>query len=573
MNQFSSDRYRTKISVLAAVVMLAAVCMVPMAASESDAASQRSYTVNLAKGTEWQTDYTYTATLSPELSVVVGDSEVIAGMTGWSSPTTGSTQVSAGDANSVRITAYLDTSNHKVKATIKVGENYSSANAYVGLKLVTKNPSQTAVTAFKVNVLDPALNGYIGGSYHVDDLVGMTPTLTIGNGYSYKSVTYSISSGSNGKTLEQNTGLSIDTTNGKISGKVTHFTNSVVNYTVTARTVYDSGYPGYVDITANLSLGTYVPSTSVDTQFNAVKGVTDIVVAGPTTDGITHKLTSATYSIDGGDKKQITIGTPFNGITLDSAGAITGKATVSGIYTVKQYFNVEETGKLVIRDVTLRVEDKVTVSIQDSTVVTYVGGASAGTAVTTANHTEDRQVNGTWTFTENNTGFNINAYTGAITFAKKPAAGVYTLTAKYTSTLIPTNFATVQVKVYVDPDLVLNCSDADKVLYAATDSSSLDNGQDSAVMSQTASLVAGVKKVSYALSSTTLDVPGDVSIDSSGKITISGTIDASKVGTHTVTVTCTDSAVPANTASMDITVTVVAAMSTGEPSVGKITSS
>lgn len=573
MKHISSDRNRARFTALAAVVMLAAVCLVPMAASDSDAASVRNYTVNLAKGMEWQTDYTYTETLSPELSVVVSNSQVGANTTGWSTATTGSTPATAGNANSVLISAYLDTTAHKVKATIKVGANYSSANAYVGLKLVTKNPSQSAITAFNVNVLNPSVTGYQDDSYYVGETMSQTPVLNVGNGHSYKSVQYSISNGSNGKSLNQNTGLDFTPATGKISGTVSNSTNTVVTYTVTAKVSFDSGYPGYINVTAQVRIGSYASASASDVSFDAVKGVTDISVAAPSTSGITYSFVSATYKFNNGSQTAVTPGTAFSGIVVNSSGAVSGKATASGTYVISETFNVLETGQQATRTVTVTVEDKVTVSVAQSVVNTYVGGAPAGTSITTASHTETNKVNGSWSIVESNTGFNINPTAGVVTAGSTLTPGVHSLTLKYTSSRISTNSATVSLTVNVDSNLVLSCSDADKVLYAATDSSALDNGQDSATMSQTAALYAGQKKVTYALSSSTLDVSHDVSIGSDGKITISGTLDPAKVGTHKVTVTCTDSAVTANQATMEITVTIVAAMSTGAPSVGTITSS
>ena len=571
------SKIRDRITAVIAVALLAAVCLVPMAASDSDAASLRTYDVNLAKGTTWETEYSYTSTLSPALSIVVSGSAITASTTGWSASVTNGSTVSSGTdaANTVYATAHLDTSNHKVVVSIKVGQSFASANSYVGVRLVTTNPSQTAITAFSVNVLSPSFTtGYTGGSfYDGQTITAQTPVVSAGNNHAYKAVTFSISNGGNGKTLNANTGLTFDTATGKVSGTVSKTTNSQQTYTVTASMTFASGYPASVTFTTPLVIGTYSSASMDAVTVNAINNKTDVSVAAPTTTGISYSLQSAKYTFNGGSQTSITPGTAFNGITVSSAGDVSGKCTVTGTYVITENFKVTQTNQTVSRTVTVKVEDQVTASVA-STFNGYVGGLAANTLISTATHGEANQVAGSWSLTQDNGSyFQINSSNGKITVKSVPAAGIYTLTAKYTSSLISANTATAQIKVYVDPNLVLSCSDADKVLYAATSSESLDNGQDSATMSQTATLYAGQKKVAYSITCSTLTVGTDISINSSGKITIADTLSHEKIGDHTVTVTCTDSAVTANTATTTLTVTIVPGMSLGTPTVGRITSS
>ena len=573
----SKIRSRQGAVAFAAVIMLAAACMVPLISGESEGASVSNYDVYLPKGTTWNTNYSYTASLSPSASVLVSTSQITSSSTGWSAATTNSTSVSSGTDNSTSVyaTASLNTTGHAVNVTMKVGLSYSAGTTvYVGVKLTTVNPSQSAITVFKIHILAPSFTtGYAGGSFYSGETVSaQTPAVTLGNGNTYKTVTYSIGTGSNTKTLAENTGLSFNTSTGAVSGTVSKTTNSSVTYTVTATMTTQSGYPASITATTSLVLGTYSSASMSNQTAYAIKNTDNVSVAAPTTSGITYALQSSSYTLNGGSSTSITAGTAFNGLTVSSTGALSGKPTTSGVYVITENFRVTETGQTTSRTITVTVEDKVVVSAI-SNVSKYVGNSAVNTEIATGSHTETNSVSGTWSLTDSSGKFQINSSTGKITVKVAPTAGEYTLTVKYTSSASSTNYDSKTFKVFVDPALVLSCSDGDKTLYAATSSAALDNGQDEATMSQTATLYAGSKTVSYAIASSTLTVGTDVSISSAGVVTINDTLSDSKIGTHTVTVTCTDNAVTANKATMDLTVVVVAAMTTGAPSVGTITSS
>ena len=154
---------------VAAVIMLTATCLVPLAANDSDGASATTYDVYLAKGQTWTTSYSYTATLSPEARVLVSTTEITSSSTGWSNATSNSTYVSSGTDNSTSVfgRVCLDTTNHAVSASIKIGASYSAATVvYVGVKLTTVNPAQSVITVFKVHIISPSFTtGYAGGSF------------------------------------------------------------------------------------------------------------------------------------------------------------------------------------------------------------------------------------------------------------------------------------------------------------------------------------------------------------------------------------------------------------------------
>ena len=561
---------------VAAVIMLAATCLVPMAANDSDGASTTTYDVYLAKGQTWTTSYSYTATLSPEARVLYSTSEISANSSGWSSATTNATYVSSGTDNSSSVfgRVALDTTNHTVNASIKIGASYTASTiVYVGVKLTTVNPSQSVVTVFKVHIISPSFTtGYAGGSFSEGTTISnQVPAVSLGNGNSYKTISYSIST-AGGKTLTQNTGLNFDTSTGKISGTVSNPSNSSLTYTVTATMTVQSGYPASITTATTVTIGAYSAGSMTNQTAYAIKGTTNVNVAAPTTSGITYNLQSATYTLNGGSSNTITAGTAFNGITVANTGTVSGTPTVSGTYVITENYKVQQTNQSLSRTVTITVEDQVVVA-NLSTVNRYVGNATANSDIATASHTETNQVAGSWSLTDSSGKFQINPSNGKVTVKNVPAAGEYNLTVKYTSSASSTNNASKTFKVCVDANLVLTCSDADSTLYAATSSEALDNGQDSATMSQTGALYAGSKTVSYSMTSSTLTVGTDISISSAGAITIASSLNASKIGTHQVTVTCTDDAINANTASKTLTVVVVAAMVAGTPSVGTITSS
>ncbi len=564
----------TRGAAVGAVALLLAMSLVPMLSDTSESAVSGTYDVYIKKGYTWTTSYTYTASLSPAASIVISDTAVTDSTTGWSSTTTGSTAVSAvksttsGTTRSASVS--LDTANHEVDLVIAISTANTTNDFYVGVKLTTYNPTQNAITVFHIHMTDPTLTGYSGGSfYNGQTITDQKPTLSAGGSQTASDVTYTIGTGSNNKTLAQNTGLSFDSSTGKISGKVTKTTNSAVTYNVTASfSLASEGYHTSATATTTVTIGTYSSASLAEKSAYAIKNTNSVTVAAPSTTGITYSLQSATYTLDGGTSKSITVGTAFNGLKVNANGSVSGTPTVSGKYVISENFKVNETNQTGVRKVTVTVEDQIAVSLV-STVNTYTAGSDSGT-IATASHTESKKVTGTWKV--DNSNFSI-ASDGKITAKSELAGGTYTVEATYTSSASSTNYATKTVTVYVDENLALSCSDSDKKLYTATDTKYLSGDVESATVTQTADLHAGTKTVTYALSSSTLTVGTDVSIDEDGKITLANSYAASKVGTHTVTVTCTDDTVSANKATMNITVTIVEAMVLGEPEIGSISSS
>ncbi len=565
----------TRGAAVGAVALLLAMSLVPMLADTSESAVSGTYDVYIKKGCTWTTSYTYTASLSPSACIVISDTAVTDNTTGWSSTTTGSTSVSAIKSTSSGTTrsasVSLDTANHEVDLSISVTSANTTNDFYVGVKLTTLNPTQNAITVFHVHMTDPSLTGYSGGSfYNGQTITAQTPTLSAGGSQTASDVSYTIGTGSNGKTFAANTGLSFDTSTGKISGKVTKTTNSAVTYIVTASfSTADSGYFTSSTATASVTIGTYSSASLAEMSAYAIKSKGTVSVDAPSTSGITYSLQSATYTLDGGSSNTITIGTAFNGLKVNSDGSVSGTPTVSGKYVISENFKVVETNQTGVRKVTVTVEDQVVVSLSSTTVNTYTAGSDSGT-LATASHTESKKVTGKWSL--NNSNFSISS-DGKITAKAELAAGIYSVKATYTSSASSTNTANKTVTVYVDNNLALSCSDSDNTLYAATSNKYLSGDLESAKMTQTKELFAGTKTVSYALSSSTLSVGTDVSIDGNGNITLANSYASSKVGTHTVTVTCTDNTVKTNKATANITVTIVEAMVLGEPGVGSISSS
>ena len=579
MNRFMKGR-NTAVAA-ASVLLMLTVCLSPVLSDGSDAAGVAgTYDVYLNKGQTWTTSISYTASLSPAVSVKVATTESDASTTsGWSSPASDGTTVTGGTDSDTGVytTASIVSSSSRADVSVKVGSSYTSQTAYVGIKLTTSSPTQSAVTVLRIHVLDMSFTtGYTSGNYYSGQtFTTQTPVVSTGNsGVTASSVTYSISSGSNSDTLSNNTGLSFSTTTGAISGTVSKTTSSQVSYTVVATMKFASGYPASQSVSTTVTIGTYASASVASDSAYAITGSTAVSVTNPTTSGITYTVSSATYTLNSGDSKSVSIGTAFNGIKVSSNGSVTGTPTVSGVYVITENLKVSETGQTTTRTVTITAEDQVKVKVTKDTVNMYTGNAVAGAAVTTASHTETNQVSGSWSVTSGNTaGYFAISSSGAVTVSKAPAAGTYTITLTYTSTKSTTNSATTTLKIFVDPKLSLSCTDSDKVLYAATESTFLDEGQDKATMNQTATLYAGEKKVTYSLSCSDSSAICDyVHIDEDGDISIDGTIANSCIGSHVITVTCTDDAVTANTATMNVTVTVVAAMSVTAPTVGEISS-
>ncbi len=560
----------TRGAAVGAVALLLAMSLVPMLADTSESAVSGEYNVYIKKGCTWTTSYTYTSSLSPYASVLVSSTAITDASTGWSSTTTNTSAVTSGSTDTRYAAVSINNSSHKADLTIKVGTSNTISDFYVGVKLTTYNPTQVAITVFHVHMTDPSLTGYSGGSFYVGQtFTTQTPTLSAGGSQTASNITYSISAGSNSKTLDENTGLSFDASNGKISGTVGKATNSTVSYTVTASFTTGTGYHNTSTATTVVTIGTYSSASLAAESAYAIRSTGSVNIDAPTTSGITYSLQSATYTLDGGSTTNITVGTAFNGLKVNSDGSVSGTPTVSGVYSIKENFKVNETNQTGSRTVTVTVEDQVVVSVSSGTVNTYVSGSGSGT-LNTANHTESKKVTGTWGVSDSR--FSISS-DGKITAKSALAAGTYDVTATYTSSASGTNTAGKTFKINVDSNLALSCSDTDKTLYAATSSKYISGDLESAEITQSASLYAGSKTLTYSLACSTLTVGTDVSIDSEGNITLAGSYDSSKVGSHTVKVTCTDDAVSSNKATMDITVTIVEAMVLGTPAVGTISSS
>ena len=530
---------------VAAVALLLAVCISPIFVDEADAANP-SKTINIQPGQSWSWTPTFTTGLSPTVTVSASDSSMPA-----DSATFGSTS------------GYASVSNGKV--TVSIPSSFTKSAYYVKVHAQTTLPTQHVYYEIIFNVATYSMS-YSASTVYAKvgtAISDLTPTI---NNATAKS--YSISG-----TLP--TGLSFDTTTGKISGTPTAY-KAQTSYTITATL----NTTPVQTVKTNVSIGAFTNISASSYTLYALTNTTNLSVPAVTVpDGtVLDSMTACTVKKDG-NSATITPGTAYNGMTVTAkTGQITGKPTVAGTYVFSQSWKATTAtgGSTVSRTVTIYVEDSIV--LEDKTANSYVGHSDASASVRSSGLAAASTTYTITGITKNGSAFTnptSNGFTvgtdGKVTCGTSASidAGTYVVSVKAitknttkanTTCGTPaasTNVKTATVTFTVAPKIT--CSNAN--VYATVGNTVTPEIVGSPLTSNisgatfTASYGSGVSA-------------SNVAVSTDGKIT-AGSTAINSAGTYTVTVTAKDPNNSTNTATGTVTVTVVGALTfTNDPSVG-----
>ena len=534
---------------VAAVALLLAVCMSPIFIDETDAANP-SKTINIQPGQSWSWTPTFKNDLSPTITVAGSESAM-----------------PADSAATATTSGYVSVSSGKV--IVKIPSSFTGSVYYVKVHAQTTLPTQHAYYEITFNVATYSMSYSASTVYaKVNTAISdLTPTIKNATAKSY-----SISG-----TLP--TGLSFDTTTGKISGTPTAY-KAQTSYTITATL----NTTPVQTVTANVSIGAFTNISASSYTLYALTNTTNLSVPGVTVPSgtVLDSMTVCTVKKDGASAT-ITPGTAYNGMTVTAkTGQITGKPTAAGTYVFSQSWEATNAtgGSTVSRTVTICVEDSIVLANQ--TANSYVGHSDTSTSVrssglaavsTTYSITGVTKDGSAFTNPTSN-GFTVGA-DGKVTCGTSASItdGTYVVsvkaitkntTAKNDTCGTPaasTNVKTATVTFTVAPKIT--CSDAN--VYATVGNTVTPEIVGSPLTSNisgatfTASYGSGVSA-------------SNVVVSTDGKIT-AGSTAINQAGTYTVTVTAKDPNNSTNTATGTVTVTVVGALTfANDPTAGIIVS-
>lgn len=531
---------------VAAVALLLAVCVSPVFIDEADAANP-SKTINLQPGQSWSWTPTFKNSLTPTITVAGSESSM-----------------PADSAATATTSGYVSVSSGKV--IVKIPSSFTGSVYYVKVHAQTTLPTQHAYYEITFNVATYSMSYSASTVYaKVNTAISdLTPTIT--GGVSAKS--YSISG-----TLP--TGLSFDTTTGKISGTPTAH-EAQTSYTITATL----NTTPVQTVTANVSIGAFTNISASSYTLYALTNTTNLSVPAVTvpTGTVLDSMTVCTVKKDGASAT-ITPGTAYNGMTVTAkTGQITGKPTAAGTYVFSQSWKATNAtgGSTVSRTVTICVEDSIVLANQ--TANSYVGHSdtsasvrSSGLAAASTTYSITGVTKDGSAFTNpTSNGFTV-ATDGKVTCGTSASitAGTYVVSVKAITKnttsanstcgtpAASTNVKTATVTFAVAPKIT--CSDAN--VYATVGNTVTPEIVGSPLTSNitgatfTASYGSGVSA-------------SNVVVSTDGNIT-AGSTAINQAGTYTVTVTAKDPNNSTNTATGTVTVTVVGALVfENDPTVG-----
>ncbi len=535
---------KSKLGVLSivAVAMLLMVAFVPVLASEDSNAANATATINIQPGQKWNWTPTFTAGLSPTVTVSASDSSMPSD-TATFGTTSGYASISSG------------------KITVSIPSDYSKSNYYVKVKAVTTKPTQTAIYEITFNVAAYSMSYNIST---VNAKVGtaiteLTPTITGG----VTANSYAISS-------SLPSGLSFDSTTGKITGTPTAY-KAQASYTITA-TLKTTPVQ---TVTATVSIGAYTNITASNYTVYAIKGTTAITVPGVSMPTGTVLETMTLTATKDSSVASVTAGTAYNGMTVEAnTGKITGTPSVSGTYVFTEIYKATAAtgGSSATRTITVVVEDMVSIS-GDSSFHSYEAHEDSITLTKSTGPT-----NVTWSIagikkggTSITSGTDFTSFSisnGKLTSSTATTPGTYVITVKLatsntttntsgaTGATVTSNSITKDITVYVAEAIEIT-NDREIKFYETENPSVYD----------ALTLTSNIDDATFSVKSYGDGITAsNVNVSSTGEIT-PGT--ALTKGTYTIAVEVKDPNNETNTTTETVTIVVEPVLTyTNTPSIG-----
>ena len=415
----------------------------------------------------------------------------------------------------------------------------SSGKLPAGLSLssagvISGTPTKTGTSTFTVTVTDSGSPAQKASAQESITVSSTAPTLAIAttslnagqSGTSY-SVTLSATGGTPGYTWSISSGslpagLTLSSS-GVISGTPT--ASGTATFTVTVK---DNGSPVQTASAQESIAVSAAPSTLT---------ITSTSLAG----GKTGSSYSATLSATGGTPNytwSISSGSLPAGLTLSSAGAISGTPTASGTATFT--VTVKDSGSPAQ---TTSAQESIAVTAASSTLTitsTSLGGAETGSAYSTTLSATGGTPSYSWSVTSGSLPAGLSMSSAGVISGTPTTTGTSTFTVMVTDSSSPAQTASVQESLTVSGSQL------------AITTVSLGYGNVGAGYSATLNATGGTPSYTWSLASGSL--PAGLTLSSAG--TISGTPTAG--GTSSFTVNVTDSESPTQTVSAQESITVTA---------------